>query len=153
VGEGTSAVAVKAEPQLGSCAARKRHGKEWLFLVDVRGKTRQLAPVVSTSFSKATRALPQENAEACCLIMLSSDRGRACSVSNVSVQPIAYAQQFSGLACTEVFARVWCLLTCNFDLDGRLLTASTASKLPYPADSRISKLLHPSLIVRSLRAC
>ncbi len=110
-------------------------------MVDVRGKTRQLAPVVSTSFSKATRALPQENAEACCLIMLSSDRGRACSVSNVSVQPIAYAQQFSGLACAEIFARVWCLLTFNFDLDGRLLTASStaskASKLPYPADSRI----------------
>ncbi len=38
----------------GSCAARKRHRKQWPFLVNVRGKTGQLAPVVCTSCSKAT---------------------------------------------------------------------------------------------------
>ncbi len=37
-----------------SCAACKSHGKEWLLLVNLRGKTRQLAPVVSTSFRKTT---------------------------------------------------------------------------------------------------
>jgi len=49
-----SASRLKPEPPLGSCAAFNRHRKEWLFLVNVRGKTGQLARVESTSCSKAT---------------------------------------------------------------------------------------------------
>ncbi len=68
-----SANRLKAEPQLGSCAASKRRRKDWLFLVNVRGNTGQLAPVVSTSCSKATakqqerfcRSLLPEQASLC----------------------------------------------------------------------------------------
>jgi len=72
----------------------------------------------SASYSQAARAIPQEYFEACCLIKLYFDRRRACLVSTplFSVQPVAYAQQCSGLAS----ARFWCLLTFDFDVKGRL---------------------------------
>jgi len=50
--------------------------------------------LLQQSNSQAARAVPQEDAKACCLNKRSSDREKACSVSKplLSVQPVAYAQ-------------------------------------------------------------
>jgi len=50
--------------------------------------------LLQQSNSQAARAVAQEDTKACCLHKLSSDKGRACSVSKplFSVQAVACAQ-------------------------------------------------------------
>ena len=80
-------------------------------------------PFLQQSNCQAARAISQEDAEACCLNKIPADRGRAVSKPLFSVQPVCHAQWCSGLASSEILARLWCHLTFEFDFGGRLLTA------------------------------
>ena len=96
----------------GSCAACKSHGKEWLFLVNLRGRTRQLAPVVSTSArpQPSSKSNPPRRRKS--LLLLTE--GEPVQSANVCFLCNLLHLHSSGLdlpAQKPLFAGVWCLLT------------------------------------------
>ena len=104
---------VKTQPGLASCAARKRHRKRCLLLVNVFGKNRTALncsiQFLQQSSVQAARGFAQGVPKTGCLDKLASERREACAVSKAlfAVLSLALALQCSLLTRSKKIARDW----------------------------------------------